>query len=180
MNFRVIFQIFGRVSVLVGVLMCLPMILSACAGESCWWAFAIAIAIAVAVGVPVVVLCKPKSKAFFSKEGLVLVSLSGWVSLVGALPFVISGAIPSYIDAFFETVSGFTTTGATILQGSYIEQMAKGLLFWRSFTHWIGGMGVIVFVMMIASNLKITVFTFCVRKCPVPPWTNLFPVQERR
>lgn len=155
MNFRVIFQIFGRVSVLVGVLMCLPMILSACLGESCWWAFAIAIAIAVAVGVPVVVLCKPKSKAFFSKEGLVLVSLSWiWVSLVGALPFVISGAIPSYIDAFFETVSGFTTTGATILQGSYIEQMAKGLLFWRSFTHWIGGMGVIVFVMMIASNLE--------------------------
>ena len=70
MNFRVIFQIFGRVSVLVGVLMCLPMILSACLGESCWWAFAIAIAIAVAVGVPVVVLCKPKSKRSFPKRVL--------------------------------------------------------------------------------------------------------------
>lgn len=153
MNYRVIFQTLGKVSVMLGVLLVIPTVLSACLAESCWWALLTAAGIAVAIGLPLWLCCKPKNHVIFSKEGLIIVSLSWiWVSLVGALPFVISGAIPNYIDAFFETASGFSTTGATILKGDQIESMAKGLLFWRSFTHWIGGMGVIVFVMAIAGG----------------------------
>ena len=94
-------------------------------------------------------LGKPKNNSIYAKEGLVIVALS-WItlSIFGALPFWLSGAIPSYIDALFETVSGFSTTGATILSsGEAIEALPKSLLMWRSFTHWVGGMGVLVFIM---------------------------------
>lgn len=92
----------------------------------------------------------PEVKTIYAKEGLVVVG-SAWIlwSLFGAVPFFISGEIPSYLDAFFETVSGFTTTGSTILTD--IEILSKGTAFWRSLTHWIGGMGVLVFVMMLTS-----------------------------
>ena len=91
-------------------------------------------------------LSKPQKRTIYAREGFAVVSLS-WIimSFFGSLPFVLSGEIPSFIDAFFETVSGFTTTGATIL--SDIEALPKSLLFWRSFTNWIGGMGIIVFVL---------------------------------
>ena len=91
---------------------------------------------------------RPRSRSMFAREGFIIVSFS-WilVSLAGALPFVFSGAIPNYVDALFETVSGFTTTGASILQN--VEVLPRGLLFWRSFTHWIGGMGVLVFIMAV-------------------------------
>ena len=93
---------------------------------------------------------RPENKVIYAKEGLVIVGLA-WIlwSLFGALPFVLTGSIPSYVDAFFETVSGFTTTGSTILTN--IEALPKGVAFWRSLTHWIGGMGVLVFVMMLTS-----------------------------
>ena len=96
-------------------------------------------------------ICGNSSKSFYAREGLVCVGLS-WIviSFLGCLPFVISGAIPNFVDALFETVSGFTTTGATIL--NEIEGMPYGLLYWRSFTHWIGGMGVLVFVLAIGSS----------------------------
>ena len=89
-----------------------------------------------------------KSKTFYARDGFAIVSL-GWilVSVFGALPFVISGAIPSYVDAFFETVSGFTTTGSTILR--QVEGLPKGILFWRSFTNWVGGMGVLVMMISV-------------------------------
>ena len=91
--------------------------------------------------------------SFFVKEGLVCVGLS-WIvmSLLGCLPFLLSGAIPDFVDAFFETVSGFTTTGASIL--SDIESLPHGVLYWRSFTHWIGGMGVLVFVLAISTGTE--------------------------
>ena len=94
------------------------------------------------------VLQKPKNTRFYAKEGFICVG-AAWVlmSLFGALPFVIGGYIPNYIDALFETVSGFTTTGASILTD--IESLPKGILFWRSFTHWIGGMGVLMFMLAI-------------------------------
>lgn len=93
---------------------------------------------------------RPENKVIYAKEGIVIVGLA-WIlwSLFGALPFVLTGSIPSYVDAFFETVSGFTTTGSTILTD--IEALPKGVAFWRSLTHWIGGMGVLVFVMMLTS-----------------------------
>ena len=94
------------------------------------------------------VLSRPKNRVIYAKEGFIITTLS-WLLLsgIGALPFYLSGEIPSYIDAFFETVSGFTTTGASILPN--VEVLSRGLLFWRSFTHWIGGMGVLVLMMAI-------------------------------
>ena len=94
---------------------------------------------------------KPKNNSIFSMEGFVSVAAS-WImmSVVGAVPFIISGEIPNFSDAIFETVSGFTTTGATIL--SDVESMSKSCLFWRAFTHWIGGMGILMFVLAIMSS----------------------------
>lgn len=99
------------------------------------------------------VLRKPKKPTFYAKEGFVSVAMT-WIamSFFGAIPFYMSGHIPNLVDALFETVSGFTTTGASIL--SNVEAMPKGLLFWRSFTHWIGGMGVLVFLLAILPKTK--------------------------
>ena len=93
-------------------------------------------------------LKKPKYDLVFARESYIAVA-AGWilVSLFGAMPFYLSGAIPSFIDCIFETVSGFTTTGATILES--VESLPKGILFWRAFTHWIGGMGIIMFLLML-------------------------------
>ena len=96
-------------------------------------------------------LVKPTSQEFYSKDGFITVALTWiFVSLIGCLPFYISREIPSFIDAFFETVSGFTTTGASILKD--VESLSHGMLLWRSFTHFIGGMGVLVFIMAITSK----------------------------
>ena len=94
--------------------------------------------------------CNHCSKAFYAREGLVCVGIS-WIvmSLLGALPFYISREIPSFLDALFETVSGFTTTGASILPE--VEVLSMGILYWRSFTHWLGGMGVLVFVLAVGA-----------------------------
>lgn len=125
--------------------MLLPAIVSLIYGEHIEYVFLIVIGLLVMTGL-IMSLPKIENRKIYAREGFVIVSLS-WVlmSIFGALPFVISGAIPSFVDAIFETVSGFTTTGATIL--NEIESLPKSILFWRSFTHWIGGMGVIVFVL---------------------------------
>ena len=138
----------GSVLITEAALMLLPLLVSIIYRETCAWAFLITIGITLAVGGLICLTLRPKDRTLFSKEGLVIVALA-WiaVSFFGALPFVISREIPVFIDAFFETVSGFTTTGATILDN--VEIMSHGLLFWRSFTHWIGGMGVLVFVMAV-------------------------------
>jgi len=109
-------------------------------------AFILSIIITAAAGVVLTFASKLKKGMIRYKEGFMIVGL-GWVlaSLFGALPFYLSGSMNSYVDAFFESVSGFTTTGATILQD--VEAVPKGVLFWRSFTHWLGGMGILVFVM---------------------------------
>ena len=138
----------GSVLITEAALLLLPLLVSIIYREMCAWAFLITIGITLAVGGLICLTMRPKDRTLFSKEGLVIVALA-WiaVSFFGALPFVISREIPVFIDAFFETVSGFTTTGATILDN--VEIMSHGLLFWRSFTHWIGGMGVLVFVMAV-------------------------------
>ncbi|NLB79953.1 MAG: TrkH family potassium uptake protein [Clostridiaceae bacterium] len=121
-------------------------------------AFIITILVLIVIGFGMYKIPAP-NKNFFTRDGFAVVSL-GWilVSLFGALPFFISGAIPSYVDAFFETVSGFTTTGSSILRE--IEGLPKGILFWRSFTNWMGGMGVLVMMLAVlpaagANNLHI-------------------------
>lgn len=127
--------------------MAAPLIVTLLYGESAVAAFLIPIGLLLVLGLALG-LRVPKDTTIYAREGLAVVALS-WVtmSLFGALPFCLSQAIPSYIDSFFETVSGFTTTGASIL--SEVESMEHGLLFWRSFTHWVGGMGVLVFVMAV-------------------------------
>ena len=148
MNRRMIFYMIGQVMLILAGLMVLPLAVSLIYRESCYSAFLMTIGITLLVGLLMMFLSKPESKVIYAKEGFVIVALS-WIilSAIGALPFVITGEIPSFVDAYFEIVSGFTTTGASILTD--VEAMSKGLLFWRSFTHWIGGMGVIVFVMAI-------------------------------
>ena len=134
------------------VLLLLPAIAALIYGESCLWSILISAAISLAAGFALTLLSRPKTQVIYAREGFITVALA-WVavSAVGALPFWISREIPSYIDAFFETVSGFTTTGASILANG--EVMSRGLLFWRSFTHWVGGMGVLVFVMALVPSV---------------------------
>lgn len=114
-------------------------------------AFIITILILTVIAAILGAICNKSQHGFYAKEGLVSVGV-GWIliSLFGSLPFYISGEIPKFIDAFFEIVSGFTTTGSTILPD--VEALSRGLLYWRSFSHWLGGMGVLVFLLAIVSN----------------------------
>lgn len=149
MNYKVVFSILGKALLIEAGLMLVPLLVGTIYQENNYLAFLIPIFSLLFIGIPLSKL-KSKDNTLYAKEGFVIVALS-WIllSLFGAIPFVINGVIPNYIDAVFETVSGFTTTGATILNGEQIENMNKGLLFWRQFTHWIGGMGILVFVLAI-------------------------------
>jgi trk system potassium uptake protein TrkH len=145
MNYSVIRFIMGWILIFEAGFMLLPVLVALYFGETAGFSFLISMGIGLVIGVPMV-LKKPKNHIFYTAEGYVTVSLS-WVilSIMGAAPFVISGCIKNPVDAIFETVSGFTTTGATILTD--VEALPKCMLFWRSFTHWIGGMGVLVFIL---------------------------------
>ena len=151
MNYRIIFHMAGRVLLAEAGLLVLPLAVSFLYREDCAWAVLASMAVAAVLGGLLTLLARPRSRKFFSREGYIIVALA-WVllSAVGALPFWFSREIPSYADAFFETVSGFTTTGASILTD--VEAMSHGLLFWRSFTHWVGGMGVLVFITMLSGS----------------------------
>lgn len=145
MNYSMIFLIIGWILNVEAALMAPSVIVAVIYGEKSGWAFVITIVLCLAAGFPLA-RRKPKKKEFYAREGAVTVALS-WVimSLMGALPFVFDGSIPNIVDAVFETVSGFTTTGASILPA--VEDLPNCMLFWRSFTHWIGGMGVLVFLL---------------------------------
>ncbi len=147
MNKRMIAYILGILLLCEAGLMLLPTIVSLVYGEAVLKSFLVTLVLLVAVGLTLVAM-KPKNKTIYARHGLVIVAL-GWIllSLFGALPFFFSGEIPSYLDAVFEAVSGFTTTGSSILTD--VEALSKSMLFWRSFTHWIGGMGVLVFMMAV-------------------------------
>ena len=146
MNRRMICRVLGLILLCLAALLLLPMVAGLCYGESVSH-FLITIAISGTAGF-LLTRVKPYSTVIYAKDGFVVVSL-GWIlmSMLGALPFVLSGDIPNYINALFETVSGFTTTGASILDD--IEGLSRGCMFWRSFTHWIGGMGVLVFILAV-------------------------------
>lgn len=147
MNYSIIRYILCRVLELLGGLMLFPSIVGVIYGEKQTVAYLIVAACSFFIGF-IGKSWKPKSKVFYAREGFVTVSLS-WLllSLIGAIPFVLTREIPSYIDAVFETVSGLTTTGGTILTD--VEIMSRCSQFWRLFTHWIGGMGVLVLIMAI-------------------------------
>ena len=145
MNYSMISYILGWIFNFEAAFMILPGITAIIYREKNGLAFLITMLICLTIGIPLT-RRKRKSKVFHAKEGAVTVALSWLVlSIAGALPFIISGSIPHPIDAIFETVSGFTTTGASIL--SDVEALSHCMLIWRSFTHWIGGMGVLVFIL---------------------------------
>lgn len=150
MNYRMIAYSVGRILVAVAATMLAPLGLSLLYGESIALAYVIPIVISVLIGLCVSAKA-PKNKSLYGRDGMFIVAI-GWIviSIIGCLPFYISGQIPSFVDSFFETVSGFTTTGSSILTN--VEALDKSLLFWRSFTHWLGGMGVLAFAMAIFSS----------------------------
>ena len=147
MNGRMIARILGLVLLLLAGLLLLPLIVGLIYGENVL-PFGLTIAIALAAGALLTFCFRPRSTELYAKEGFAAVGLA-WIvmGLLGALPFVLSGDIPNYLDAVFETTSGLTTTGASILND--VEGLSRSGMFWRCFTHWIGGMGVLVFVMAV-------------------------------
>lgn len=147
MNYRMIIRIVGRVVGIEAALLLIPAFVGVYYHESIR-GFLLASAVCLVFFGLSVLISRNRDSRIYAKEGFTSVALA-WVimSAIGALPFVFEGAIPNYIDAFFETVSGFTTTGSSLLDD--VEVLSRGILFWRSFTHWIGGMGILVFLMAV-------------------------------
>ncbi len=173
MNFRLILKNLGIVLVTEAACMLLPLMVSVIYGQYDVKAFAISILITLSFGFCLYRI-KPVQKNFYSRDGFALVAVSWFlVSLFGALPFILSGAIPSFIDALFETVSGFTTTGSTILKE--IEGLPRGILFWRSFTHWMGGMGVLVLMLAVLPKAGASTVHIMQAESPGPTVSKLVP-----
>ena len=151
MNYRMIGRVLGLILLIYAALLLLPLIAGLCFQESPA-PFLVTMAAAAVPGGLLLLLSKPKKNSLVARDGFVIVGL-GWIliSLIGALPFVLSGSMPHYIDALFETISGFTTTGATILVE--VERLSHGMLMWRSLMNWLGGMGVIVFLLALIPKL---------------------------
>ena len=146
MNYRMILYMTGRLLQLEAGVLLLPVAVAAAYGDGGLPGLLLAAAVALAAGTGMTLCRRPKNQTIYAKEGFIIVALSWlFLSLVGAIPFAVSGGM-SYVDAVFETVSGFTTTGASVLDLSAAD-LGHGLMFWRSFTHWIGGMGVLVLMM---------------------------------
>ena len=147
MNYRNVLSILGTVLLAEGILLSVPLLISLFSRDDCITAFGFSALITIIIGL-ILSLAIKKTSDLTAKDGFIICGLS-WIvlSLFGALPFFISGHINSYVDAVFETVSGLTTTGSSVI--SDVESLPKSLLFWRSFTHWIGGMGVLVFILAV-------------------------------
>lgn len=173
MNKTLVFHYLSKITLVGSALFLLPAIVSICYGEyDTVTAFLISGAALAALSLPMT-LVKPKSRDMYTKEGFVIVAML-WIvfSLAGAVPFFVSGEIPHFIDALFESVSGFTTTGSTILTD--IESLSRGMIFWRSFTHWIGGMGILVFALMVFPSSKDSMYLMRA-ECPGPQVGKLVP-----
>lgn len=173
MNYRVVFKLLGNVLKYELILLLIPLCISIYYGEGDTFSFFITIIFMSPLSL---LLCKIKTKKndMYGKEGFLTVGLA-WIliSVVGAMPLIISKSIPSYIDAFFETVSGFTTTGASIL--NEIESLPKGILFWRSFTHWIGGMGFLIFILALVPSLNSNTIHLLKAESPGPTPEKIVP-----
>ena len=174
MNRRMVFYTVGHIATVEAALLLLPALVSLIYLEKSGISFLITAALSLTVGLAFILLFKPKSRMIYAKEGFAIVAYA-WLlmSAIGALPFVIGGAIPSYVDAFFETVSGFTTTGASILTN--VEALDNCMLFWRSFTHWIGGMGVLVLVTAVVPNIADRSLNILKAEMPGPTVGKLVP-----
>jgi len=173
MNKRLLCHLVGNVVRVCGALMALPVIVSLIMRSGDTMPLVLSMLIAVAVGTALA-LVHPRRDTLRAREGFAIVAFS-WiiVSFLGGLPFYFSGYIPSLVDCFFETVSGFTTTGATILTD--VESLPKGLLFWRSFTHWAGGMGVLVLSLALIPKMGARSIHLMRAESPGPSTDKLVP-----
>ncbi len=168
MNMKMMGKFLSQMVAIEAVFMIPALIISLCMGESAAVnGFLLTIGIMILTAGTLFLSCRKAGRLFGAREGLVCVGVS-WIvlSLLGCLPFVFSGNIPRFIDAFFETVSGFTTTGASVVPS--VEALDKGILYWRSFTHWLGGMGVLVFLLAISPSGKGTGFTMHLLRAESP------------
>ncbi|MBR2778629.1 MAG: TrkH family potassium uptake protein [Firmicutes bacterium] len=176
MNYSLIFYIVGWMLDLEALMMCLSGGVAIFYHEPCAMPIFVTALLCFILG-SIMIIKKPSNREFSLKEGYLSVSLC-WIilSLTGMLPFLLSGAIPDPVNAFFETVSGFTTTGSSILTD--IESMPHGLLFWRSFTHWIGGMGVLVLVISVIPLVGGTRMNLMKAESPGPSVTRILPTAK--
>ena len=169
MNYKMMGRFLAQILFLEGLFMIPALLISfACGDTGVVRSFLYTMALIAGLCALLFPICKGAPSAFYATEGMICVALS-WIvlSIVGCLPFRFSGEIPRFIDAFFEIVSGFTTTGASILTD--VEALSRGLLYWRSFSHWVGGMGVLVFLLAIApSGDKGTGFTMHLLRAESP------------
>ena len=166
MNYGIVLRVLGILLVIESGLMAPSLLISYFQGGADFYPFLISIGLTLLAGI-LISRSKPKDTSISAKDGLAIVAL-GWlaISIFGALPLFLSKATPTYIDAFFETVSGFTTTGSSIIPN--VEILPKGILFWRSFTHWIGGMGILVFTIALLPALGIGGFQIYKAESPGP------------
>lgn len=174
MNYKLVFRLLGQLLVVEAALMVPSLAVSLLYGGEEALAFVFTIGLTALTGALMSLLLKPQRGDLTAKDGMAVAGLS-WIilSFFGALPAVFSGAIPNLVDAYFEAVSGFTTTGSTILRE--IEHLPKGILFWRSFTHWIGGMGVLVFTLAVLPRLSGRTSHLARAESPGPTFTKLLP-----
>lgn len=172
-NWRIIGNIIGHVILIEGFLLMLPLLVNFLYGESVGSAYIKAILICLIFGLPLSRI-KGSHASYYAKDGMVAVGLS-WVilSIFGGLPFYFTKEIPSFVDCFFETVSGFTTTGSSILTD--VEVLSHASLFWRSFTHWIGGMGILVFLLAIVPRSNDRMMYIMRAEAPGPVIGKLVP-----
>lgn len=173
MNYSIVFYIIGWILNIEASFMLLPGITALIYQEKEGFSFVITIILCLCIGIPLTVK-KPLNRVFYLREGFVTTSVS-WIvlSCIGALPFWISGCITNPVDALFETVSGFTTTGASILTD--VEALPYCMLFWRSFTHWIGGMGVLVFLLILLPMTGGSHMNLMKAESPGPSVSRLLP-----
>ena len=173
MNSSMVRVVLGHVMKIEGILLLLPCLVAAIYREDQGFVYLIVAVCSVILG-SIFTYKKPEDKTLYLKEGCVATSLS-WIvlSVIGALPFYITGEIPSYTDALFETISGFTTTGSSILED--IEALSHTALFWRSFTHWVGGMGVLVFLLSIVSLSGGSTINLMKAESPGPSVSKITP-----
>ncbi|MGN0794433.1 MAG: TrkH family potassium uptake protein [Aristaeellaceae bacterium] len=174
MNIMLLLHLVGAILLVESAAMTPALIVSLLYGDGDAMAFVWTILLLLVLGLPLWRFCRPNQENLHAREGILVVSLS-WVllSVFGALPFVLSGAIPGFVDALFEAVSGFTTTGASIL--TQIEGQPHGVLFWRSFTHWIGGMGVLVLTLALLPQLGGRTSHIVRAESPGPTLSKLAP-----
>lgn len=175
-NFKVVGFILGILLIIEGVFMLSAVPVSLIYHDADWIYIFLAAFLTFLSGFLFWVIFRKHNKNVGKREGYLVVTL-GWIvfSIFGALPFYISEAIPSYTDSFFETISGFTTTGASILSGNQIESLSHGLLFWRSMTQWLGGMGIIVLSLVVLPVLGIGGMQLFVAEVPGPTPDKLHP-----